>query len=422
MAWVRRPDAHPLRTVDAHRLVRADQRAAVDARGSRGPLAAAVADRLVRDGHPRLFDAWCIADSDLAMMLQRLVANGDPVPARGPRVRRGAVGAAGDAEVGGARAPGLRGLLSKSSSGERGGSGSRPRMRHGWRFRILPSRRASSLNSGSRRRAPIVPRPSARSRARARPSATIASAAAPAARRSATARSTRAPRSAGRCTRIRRGVGQPAGRAADAIEGVAETGGGLAGVRPGGRGVGAGAALAQEVGERATSWVASPIARPSSVNAPGPGSSAARLARRSARRSSRGGRGRSSSRRRNAAVLSKLFRTTCSRRTGSTPRTTSPSGSGRPGAASPGGGPDREVRLAEDDRPRRVTNYAFDRGPAGPATLDCQARSATAPWGWSGWSAGAGGVSRDRLDRLDPADHVAGDDDVVAPGQPRRVG
>ena len=33
------------------------------------------------DGGP-LFGAWCIADTDLAMMLQRLVKTGEPVPAR----------------------------------------------------------------------------------------------------------------------------------------------------------------------------------------------------------------------------------------------------------------------------------------------------------------------------------------------------
>ena len=27
-----------------------------------------------------MFEAWCIADADLALALMRLVANGDPVP------------------------------------------------------------------------------------------------------------------------------------------------------------------------------------------------------------------------------------------------------------------------------------------------------------------------------------------------------
>lgn len=40
------------------------------------------ADQWVPDGKTQLFDAWCIADVDLAMMLQRLNLNGDPVPAK----------------------------------------------------------------------------------------------------------------------------------------------------------------------------------------------------------------------------------------------------------------------------------------------------------------------------------------------------
>ncbi len=39
-----------------------------------------VAQRLLEPHGSALFGAWCIADTDLAMMLQRLVANGDPVP------------------------------------------------------------------------------------------------------------------------------------------------------------------------------------------------------------------------------------------------------------------------------------------------------------------------------------------------------
>lgn len=40
----------------------------------------AVAERTIRGEH--LFDAWCIADADLAFMLHRLILNGDDVPAR----------------------------------------------------------------------------------------------------------------------------------------------------------------------------------------------------------------------------------------------------------------------------------------------------------------------------------------------------
>lgn len=41
----------------------------------------AVASRWVREGRTSLFDQWCIADTDLAVMLQRLNLNGDPLPA-----------------------------------------------------------------------------------------------------------------------------------------------------------------------------------------------------------------------------------------------------------------------------------------------------------------------------------------------------
>ena len=39
-----------------------------------------VADRLIPEGKTTLFGAWCLADTDLAMMLQRLNLNGDPMP------------------------------------------------------------------------------------------------------------------------------------------------------------------------------------------------------------------------------------------------------------------------------------------------------------------------------------------------------
>ena len=39
-----------------------------------------VANRLIPDGKTTLFEAWCIADTDLGMMLQRLNLNGDPLP------------------------------------------------------------------------------------------------------------------------------------------------------------------------------------------------------------------------------------------------------------------------------------------------------------------------------------------------------
>ncbi len=40
----------------------------------------AVADSLLKPGQKSLFGDWCIADMDLAVMLQRLIIHGDPVP------------------------------------------------------------------------------------------------------------------------------------------------------------------------------------------------------------------------------------------------------------------------------------------------------------------------------------------------------
>ncbi|APA88175.1 glutathione transferase [Paraburkholderia sprentiae WSM5005] len=40
----------------------------------------AAADALLPAHSPNLFGKWCIADTDLALMLNRLVLNGDPVP------------------------------------------------------------------------------------------------------------------------------------------------------------------------------------------------------------------------------------------------------------------------------------------------------------------------------------------------------
>ena len=51
------------------------------ARASADLLFSAV-DRLLKVGDENLFGDWCIADVDLAMMLNRLVMHGDPVPDR----------------------------------------------------------------------------------------------------------------------------------------------------------------------------------------------------------------------------------------------------------------------------------------------------------------------------------------------------
>ncbi len=42
----------------------------------------AAAEALVPVNRQNLFGEWCIADTDLALMLNRLILNGDPVPAR----------------------------------------------------------------------------------------------------------------------------------------------------------------------------------------------------------------------------------------------------------------------------------------------------------------------------------------------------
>jgi len=41
-----------------------------------------VTTKLLSGTRDTLFDDWCVADADLALMLMRLVANGDPVPER----------------------------------------------------------------------------------------------------------------------------------------------------------------------------------------------------------------------------------------------------------------------------------------------------------------------------------------------------
>ena len=42
----------------------------------------ATAGNLLAHGMPNLFGEWCLADTDLALMLNRLVLNGDDVPER----------------------------------------------------------------------------------------------------------------------------------------------------------------------------------------------------------------------------------------------------------------------------------------------------------------------------------------------------
>jgi glutathione S-transferase len=49
----------------------------------------AAAEAMLENGQEHLFGEWCIADTDLALMLNRLVMNGDPVPDALARYARG---------------------------------------------------------------------------------------------------------------------------------------------------------------------------------------------------------------------------------------------------------------------------------------------------------------------------------------------
>jgi glutathione S-transferase len=81
-AWVR-SDFMPIRQERSTETVFFKRRATAPlsehAKKDAARLFAAV-DPLVAEGRTTLFESWCIADVDLAMMLQRLVFNGDEVP------------------------------------------------------------------------------------------------------------------------------------------------------------------------------------------------------------------------------------------------------------------------------------------------------------------------------------------------------
>jgi len=80
-AWLR-SDFMPIReerTTEVVFFKPTDQPLSDVARASAAKLIAAV-DGLLEDGASSLFNEWCIADTDLALMLNRLVLNGDDVP------------------------------------------------------------------------------------------------------------------------------------------------------------------------------------------------------------------------------------------------------------------------------------------------------------------------------------------------------
>jgi glutathione S-transferase len=83
MQWVR-SDLMPIRIERATHTVWFDRATAplsVDGQAAAAKLLA-VCDRVIVDGKTTLFDDWCIADVDLAMMIQRLLCNGHPMPAK----------------------------------------------------------------------------------------------------------------------------------------------------------------------------------------------------------------------------------------------------------------------------------------------------------------------------------------------------
>lgn len=80
-AWLR-SDFLPVREERSTETVfikRADKPLSKEARVAAAKLFAG-ADRLLKDGALNMFDNWCIADTDLALMINRLLANGDEVP------------------------------------------------------------------------------------------------------------------------------------------------------------------------------------------------------------------------------------------------------------------------------------------------------------------------------------------------------
>lgn len=82
-AWLR-SDLMPIREERSTEVIFCGRQAG---QLSEGAIAAteklfAAAERLLGEGNDHLFGDWCIADTDLALMLNRLVANGDNVPDR----------------------------------------------------------------------------------------------------------------------------------------------------------------------------------------------------------------------------------------------------------------------------------------------------------------------------------------------------
>ena len=82
-AWLR-SDLMPIRQERSTEVVFFGRRFAPlsDAGQAAAARLFAAADALLTPGSDHLFGDWCIADTDLALMLNRLVLHGDPVPER----------------------------------------------------------------------------------------------------------------------------------------------------------------------------------------------------------------------------------------------------------------------------------------------------------------------------------------------------
>jgi glutathione S-transferase len=81
MAWVR-SDLMPLREERPTSSVwfqRAERPLSTAGQEAKARLVR-FCDGLIAEGRTSLFDSWCLADTDLAMMIQRLHLNGEPLP------------------------------------------------------------------------------------------------------------------------------------------------------------------------------------------------------------------------------------------------------------------------------------------------------------------------------------------------------
>jgi glutathione S-transferase len=84
LSWIRSDDTLGLRDErSTHTMFYERAKTPLSERGLKSAnKLLAVTDRLVASGKTTLFDAWCIADTDLAFILQRLALNGHDLPAK----------------------------------------------------------------------------------------------------------------------------------------------------------------------------------------------------------------------------------------------------------------------------------------------------------------------------------------------------